>query len=367
METAILKTIRMSPLIQKLCLILFIAMAISTISFLYVQRTGYDLKITLNILEFASLIIVVAWVVADEKLLQKILLVILISVLFVSASGILKSLGMNIPGGVRTTRSHFGPFLIGVTGMTFRGMSYSTLVLIAFPISVNKTIIKSNLVRWISGAIIILASIISYSRNLWVSLFIQAAILLFHYHAFVKNKASKVLVTSIIGMLLTFALLNVDKVFGFLYDIRPTTVHQRFEGYLSGIKLAAADPLSLFFGAGIEKFLVESEEDVVPHNMFIDLLLSKGILVVALIIVFIYILVNRLLKALHNSTSVDQRNYSMLFLVALSGYLVFSMFAPLFNSLTFWTVIAFSAAYISIGKHNISLVKRNHVNEGVLK
>jgi hypothetical protein len=349
MEQAIIKEITFKAFIKNNVILLSCAAVISCISLFYIQNLDYDIKLTLNLFRFILLILLIAWTVRDSTFFLKLVLAVCISVFIISAAGVLKSLGMDLPGGVRTSRIYMGPFMIGVTGITARGMSYSTLAIFAFPFLLSAVVIRKRIIRWLFLSVIVLAAVISFSRGLWIAIAVEFFIYLFFSRKITSSHLKRYVISASIVAFLFVSAYKTEKIYNYLFEIRPQTVNERIEGYTAGFDMVTSNSLYLLFGAGKGEFVEESAEHAVPHNMFIDLLVSKGIIVTLLLAVFYYFIAKNLFYLFKRKDGdVFSREISLMFIDVLIGFLVFGMVAPLFNSLVFWTAISFMCSYIAL-------------------
>ena len=92
------------------------AIGCSLINFAYIDGTNilFDVKITLNLIEYCCLFYVCLSVVRDLACLRLVVTTYLATSVFLCILTIIMSLGVDMPGYYRRVFTHAGPFLIGV-------------------------------------------------------------------------------------------------------------------------------------------------------------------------------------------------------------------------------------------------------------
>jgi hypothetical protein len=331
-----------------------LAAILSTVSLLFLESSGiaYDVKITLNFLELIAMILLTARAVRDPAALRLAFRAMLAGALVLSVATILKSAGFDIPGDVRqSARYRLGPFLVGVTGLVSRGVNVDLALVAAFPAALASEVIGRAVIRIPLAATIAFAGLLTYSRNCWVSLSAElvAALLLFPLAR--GKKTARLFVGILVGGLMLGALASAGRIYEFIVLFRPRTVLVRFAGFAHGLTLATHDPFSLLFGVGKERFAetFEAETFGVPHNFFLDLLVSKGLLTTIAFLVPLVILVRRLMTLVSDSAaSSERRRLAAVCLTFLAGVATSGMFAPIMTSLCLLAAIALATALLCI-------------------
>jgi len=264
--------------ITKITVLLLLASVISLISLAYIpkENIGFDIKLSLNMLEFAALIFIASNIINDGVYLKKVLITLSLSVTIISVATMLKSIGFDIPGDVRgESRAYVGPFFIGVTGITRAGMGFSSLVLAAFPLVLNERIVKYRFVRIVIISVMIIAAIIAFSRSLWVGMCIQFVLYMSLFQMMKRSLLKRLIVSLIIVGSLLLLLLYWQSIFASLVEIRPSTVRQRIDGYFDGLHLVISSPKYFLFGYGLGAFVLQSQKSVLPHNFLLEMIISK--------------------------------------------------------------------------------------------
>jgi hypothetical protein len=336
-------------------LMLLSAALISAISFSYIfyKYIYYDIKITLKLFEHAVLIFVATYIIRDIFFIRKVLLTLCLGIFILSVLTVVKSLGFQMPGIVRMTGEQFGPFFIGTVAFSTDAIYPSLLILTVFPLVFYNVVFRFRAIRILLCFFLILTAIISFTRSLWISLAIQ--IIMFFILSFRKSKeVSKKMITAVLLLMIVTTLsYYAIHISTSLLELRPMTVENRILGYFQAIKMVTSSPLYLLFGIGKGFFVSKSLGSVVPHNFLLDLLISKGLIVMSIVLILICIIIMELFKIIKNSrldNSFIMETYANQLLIILIGLFIEGLFVPLTNSIVFWTGIAIMCSFISINK-----------------
>lgn len=329
-------------------LLLSVATAVlSTVSLLWLStaEVGYDLKLTLNLLELVVLVHLAVRIVDDRPMLRRALLALVAGTGVVAAFTWAKSAGFDLPGFVRTTaRFSLGPFLVGVSGLTFAGVAFSVALLAAIPAALSKGVVRPLAARGALGLLLGFAAVLLYSRSLWIALAAQLLLLLGLAAAGAPAGGRPRARLALFAGVATVALVEGPGLLRGVIGLRPRTVVQRLSGFSHGWELAAQGPGTLLFGAGKNLFVDTVRAGEVPHNFLVDLLVSKGLLTLLAFLSLLALAAARLVRRLRAGDD-DGRRLATVLLAALAGNVVLGLFAPITNSMTFLTLVALAVAF----------------------
>ena len=344
---------------------LFMLVIISSlISLFYVpwnENISYDLKMTLNLLEFLAIFYITADLVRDTSTLKKVLLIFCTSLLIYSGLTILKSIGFGIPGYERMSHLQIGPFYVGTVALLSTVQPYSLMILGTFPFVITDTVIKRLWVRVPIMIILLICAVLTYSRSLWIGLILQVS--LFFYFTF--NTKRNLLKKSVFSGFATAAIIlfgyYFHEIYLFVEGIRPSTFQSRLHAYDVMLDLVVSDMKLLFFGAGkgsfIQYFYWFSGEESVVHNFLLDILISKGLITLFFLSSLLVIIIYNLFKIKKADLSNTTNSYSILFILSVSGLLMEGMMSPITSSLIFWTYLALAYSFILISGRRRQLSK----------
>ncbi len=354
---------RLSFLPLKFVLLFLLAILSSTISLFYLpwnEDISYDLKVTLNLFEYLAIFYITTSLARDMAILNKILFTLCISLLGFSVLTILKSIGIDLPGYQRGDGIQVGPFYVGAVALFNSILPVSLLTLGAFPIVISGIVSKRLWIIMPLAAIILLSSILTYSRSLWIALTLQAFLSLYFTFYSKRNSMKKILFVAFISALLLILYEYFNKTYFFMEGIRPSTVQMRLSGYQIAIDMVLSKFHFIFFGAGegsyIQTYAWFTGEETVVHNFVLNILVSKGLVTLSLILSVISMIIYNLFK-IRKSNSNKINSYSTLFLLSLFGMIVEGMMAPITNSLIFWTYLALAYSFVLIVKRRIPFSK----------
>lgn len=326
-----------------------LAVVCSCVNFAYIPKyhESYDVKVTLNLVEYASLFLVASRSMDDERTAKSVLYVFSLGALAVAGLTILKSLGAPLPGYVRVTQFRTGPFFIGAVGGVDNVMEPALLALGAVPVFLLR-FSRARITSTVAISSLVLAVFIYFSRTAWMALALELWLFAFFKFSFHRKKLLKagLLVASAIT-----ALEYISRVYAFVDNLRPTTVQQRFSSFQLVLHSLAAHPLDLFFGIGKGAFITRyggySGTDSVVHNFALDLLASKGLFVMVAVLLIPGLILVQLARILRRQESSEEiRGLATAFLLGLAGMLAEGMFAPITNSIVFWAYAALAFAFV---------------------
>lgn len=135
-----------------------------------------------------------------------------------------------------------------------------------------------------------------------------------------------------------------------LVEMREGTVSARFAGYSKVLVAATSSPLNFLFGSGKGAFIYKYELTM-PHNFVLDLLVGKGIITVIIACLVFYIISARLVALAREQKGGVRRTgegFEVPLIVALAGFFIMGMSAPITNSIILWTLLAVACSFISI-------------------
>ncbi len=329
-----------------------------SLSYIHSEYVSYDIKISLSMLEFTVLIFITVQIINDMNFLEKVMKTLCLSVFIISFLAFIKSLGFDVPGYVRTASMKMGPFSLGVLGGMNGMMHFAVLILATLPFVLKGVMFKSQTVRLIFSAFYLLASILSLSRSLWISLTVQIILFIWFLSIFTKKPHMKLMVLIVLLSTVLTLTIYMKDIFESLINIRQATYTSRLEYVYLGIKMITSNPLYFLFGAGKGSFY-NIAGGAIAHNLFLDLLISKGFVTTLIITLFLYEIVVQLFKIIKKTkieVSPKIKIYSSLFLIALAGMLTEGQSAPITNLIMFWTVVAIICSFISIVNKNESII-----------
>lgn len=341
--------LKISIFTRNILFYLFLASVFSFISFFYVsfERISYDLKISLNIIEFFILFFVTSIIINTHRLLVTSMKVFIVSITIISILTILRSIGVDIPGHDRTSTIQIEVFVLGTIGFIEGYLNFSCMILSGFPMLWANTFIDNIFARLVLILIFLAASIISFSRNLWITISLQIFII-FLFKYWVKRNIIVRLFTSIVLVgVAVFIAMYGQIIKDEVINLRPITVGQRLGGYFLGIKIVFSGIMNFLFGSGKGHFTYINDVGTVPHNVILDVIISKGIIT----FIFLFVLFYKITISLYNlslNPNKDICKPAVLFLVSIIGFFVFGMGAPIFNAIQFWTMVSMIGSFISI-------------------
>jgi len=334
--------------------LMFIVFLISLIPLVYISSSFifYDYKITLNFLEHAALIIIFSQIIREKSYLKVVLFTLCLCALAASFITVLISLGVPFPGDFRSKVMRIGPVLIGIKSFIEQGgTNLKGFILFSFPFALKDKVIKYWPLRFIFALTLLLACIVMGDRSFWLSILLQIIIFMVYYSIFSKISYWKLMMLSITILFIAILALNSRVLYSGIVNIRPQTFESRIEGYIIGVKLATSNPLHLLFGAGKGMFVEIVNYNMVPHNFFLDLLVSKGLITLVLVLLMLCLIISKLIKIIKTSRiekNTEKEAYAILLLISLAGFFSDAMSTSMVNSKTLWTTIALTCAFISI-------------------
>lgn len=323
----------------------------SVVSLLYVRfdRFSFDVKVTLNLIQLSVLIYLTGRILRDRELLRKALLAVLLGAAVMAGGTVLKSLGLPIPGAFRGSIYAFvGPFRLGVAGLTANGLPFTTMMLLAFPIVLTSAVVPRRWPRYSIALLLMLASLLSYSRGLWLGIAVELAVAGFS----IFGRDGGVLRRTLAGVTMVAMVVAVGLGGSDLVDsvvaMRRRTVTQRLVGFTRSIDIANRGVVPLLFGSGKGYFYTSTDEGGVPHNLLLDLLVSKGILTLVLFLVLLLIVAGRLASLAVRTRDRPTRGFAVAFVAMLLGILAAGMAAPITTSMSFLFAVALAASFVAV-------------------
>lgn len=336
--------------IYYICICLVIAFPFSIISFIYLPHDNimYDIKISLVLFEFSALIYITADVIKNLEFLNKVIHTFVLSCLLVSIATILKSIGLPIYGSSRVLTSTIGPFTLGHIGIMHQALGLSIMICVALPFVINYYLNRRNINILLVFFIILMATLITYSRGLWIAvgfqIYIYLALIMFCHNDILKRFT----VGLILFVITICTLLTGPAIYSLLSQLREATVIGRMEGYFDGINLLVSNPIFFVFGAGKGHFVtVYGDGTTMVHNFILDLLVSKGILTVIAVIAAFFIIAKRFQQNFQRNI-VNYNDISLAYISAFAGLFIMGLSAPFFTSIHFWTFFAITCAYLEL-------------------
>lgn len=341
-------SIKMTP---DLMVLILLAFGISLVNFAWLPPSSFDLKISLNYLEYLGLFYVYSQVIREEAFLERLLRLFLLGVTCLAVLTILKSLGMNLSGLERHSTIPLWIFRIGVVGLEGQFAPFSLFLVGAFPLLWQKTLITRRWLRVALNLLFLLAAMVTGARGLYISLAGLGVAWL--YFGYFRNLAGKKKILALVGLII-----GIVVVAGFslpllelLKEMRYQTVDQRATNYLLAINLSTSDLLSFLFGYGKGAYI--STANMPVHNFFLDLLVSKGVLTLVLILILLFIIVHRLLAVAGGPHTVSGQMKTSL-LNGFFGMVLVSLFDVTTTSIVFWTYLAIVYAFTLIPRERVA-------------
>jgi len=351
--------------ISKFIIILFFTVITSTISLAFISGGSAfsDIKMTINFLEFFVLMFVVSHLIQNKQDVHYYLLCFALITLGVTIFTVAKSLGLPIPGFTRIRHAAFGPFYIGVVAFMENVLGYSIMLCATIPLLHSNMLLRSIYVKLILIVLCSIGALLLYTRSLYLALIIQFMSFAFLYLFVIKKHP---LYRFIFGfniflfIVLTFSLWDV--IWDTFFVIRQSTIESRIFGYQNSITAATSSASNFFLGIG-KSYYVDylTYDGAVPHNFFIEILLSKGLLTLTLMIAFFSTLILALTQLIRTSQFDDQKRAAVSFLIGVIGILIVGMFGPITCSLILWTFLSIVCSYVSVAKRMIGDANESHV------
>lgn len=254
---------------------------------------------------------------------------------------------------MRVTARPFGPFTLGVSGLTQIPGPISLVLLAAFPAVTLPVVFRRWTIRAPLAALLVLAAIVTFSRSLWLALAVEVLVLIgitmladVPLH---RRLAAGTGLATAVGALLWFG----PRLFDLLVALRPTTVSGRLEGFSNAIQLSLTTPVAFLFGAGKGTFRLWTGALTVPHNAVLDLLVAKGVLTVIVFLGLQLWVMARLWRRMRPGrpgAGAETADFARLLFTSLVGLVAFGLVSPTMTSLVLWTMIALACAFVSIGE-----------------
>lgn len=347
-----LKGFNVKPFGHIIFYLLMMVFTLSTVSLLYIpgDSLAYDIKTTVNFLEFLSIIFVAMYIINDIAFLKKVLLLFFVSTLIISVFTLLKSSGAPVPGAFRGSPVPIGPFSLNALGLIDDVATYAFMVLGIFPFLLRTVLIKSIIVKVLSALLIVVAVVIVYSRGLWTALLVEVIVTLLAFLVLKRNIINKTVIAGALAVFLAVVIFYSGEISAIVVGLRPTTVADRIEGYLLILSIIFSNPLYFLFGAGVGNFL-EYSGGIMPHNFVLELLIGKGFIVTLIYLLFLFLVMAKLFKITkkYSQDGPSQNSvYATLFFVVMVGMLTEGQSVPPINSIVCWTEFAIICSFITL-------------------
>ncbi|MCH7548276.1 MAG: hypothetical protein IH969_01855 [Candidatus Krumholzibacteriota bacterium] len=308
---------------------------------------SYDIKTTLNLFEFLALFYIVTVVIDDHSFLKRALLAFLAGTLVLAVLTVMKSGGFAMPGYMRALRFDLGPFTIGTVALFDSIMSMSLLILGSVPIILYGVAGRGMWLKYPVLALVLFAAIITFSRSLWVALAVQLTLYVYfrYYLGIGRRGRILVLVAFVICVAATRGLFY-DVYTSFL-ELRPSTAAQRVVGYSLALDMVSSNITYFLFGIGkgvfAHQFAMIFGDELVAHNFLLDILVGKGVLVLAAVVSLLVMMFVHLRRIWAHGGEL-----APLFMLSIAGMFAEGMFAPVTNSIVMWTFLALAYSYIKL-------------------
>jgi hypothetical protein len=328
-----------------LLMFLLLAFGCSLINLAWLKPSGFDLKISLNYLEYLALFYVFSQVIRDEAFIKRLLRLFLLIVTCVSVFTILMSLGFELPclsGLVRKTPFSLWVFRIGVVGLEGQFAPFSLFLAGAIPLLWQKTLVTQRWLRIVLNVLFFLAALVTGARGLYVSLI--ALIVAWAYFGYFRSLTGKKRLIAFVGLILGVVFLAALSLpfLELMEKMRPQTVDQRGTNYLLALNLATSDILNFLFGYGKSQFI--STTNISVHNFLLDILVSKGALTLIFVIALYSAIFYRLVRMPGwRDTAFMQIRMSLM--MGFFGMVMVGLFDVITSSIIFWTYLALIYAY----------------------
>ncbi len=326
------------------------ATCLSAVSLLYISpyRMSADVKVTLNLAQLAVTCYLAARTFGSRPQLSSGVRALLAAVSIVALATVLKSLGLDVPGDVRTAARPVGPLTLGVAGLTQIPGPISLVLLAAFPAAVLPVVVARRAIRLPLAVLLATAAVVTFSRTLWLALAVQVLVLLAG-EALAAPRTQRRLAAGL-GLGLAVAVLASagPRLFQLLVGLRPTTVSGRLAGFANAFELATSSPLTFLFGAGKGTFRLWTGAGTVPHNALLDLLVAKGVLAVLVFLGLQLWLMARLWRLTRSAGA--HAGLARMFFTSLAGLLAYGLASPTMTSLVLWVVIGLAAALVCLAE-----------------
>lgn len=348
---------RGAPLIFQRFLLLFtLAIGVSLVSFFYIPEKTmmYDLKITLNLIEYTALFFIVTMLVNDLEYLKKIVVVYFVSVFILALLTIAKSLGIEMPGYERINNTQIGPFFIGTVALFNGMMSFSLAILATLPALMLNVISRKLWLKSLLFIVLLLAIVISFSRSLWIAVIFEL-FFIWHFKFYKKmSKGKRYFSWVFLIPALFVAVPYLWESMLWFENLRTSTVIARLDGYFLSLKLSTSNVLYFLFGIGKGSYIQQSLElidlETAVHNVILDIFVSKGIVMVLIIGTIVGIISKKLYNLLtfYNAWESSTATLALSFGAVFVGLLTKGMFAPITTSIIFWTFLSLGYSLILI-------------------
>jgi len=350
-EILIVRGLKVGRFGFRVLLTMLLLCIVSWIGFINIPADNiiYDVKMSLNFIEFTVLILVTLFIVDSEEKLRLILIAVMICALVIAVATTLMSLGFDIPGYVRARRMEVGPFMAGNIALMGRVLQAGLISCLALPVVMTDDVVCSKYLKAPIVALLLLLSVLSVTRGIWIAISIQ--IILVIGAALLERRASLHYRMAIVVTMTAVSIMIVqgwNSIYSSVVNIRSETYYHRFQLIYDSLEYSTASLANFLFGAGKSRF-VEMYSGVMVHNYIFDILASKGFLSVLLVLYLqlsILVMLLRLTYKERPSGPIYKRR-PLMFAVALIGCNIIGMTGPIESSMAFWVVLSIICAYIN--------------------
>lgn len=349
---------KLSPFIKKTYILLSLIISTSIFSFYYIEFLPdiYDLKMTLNFIEYTMIFFVTFSFIKEISFIKRIIKIYLIITLIFCILTLFKSSGIPISGYVRGVTIQIGPFIIGVSALINAIMTFSCIIIGVFPIVLDDPIIKNKIIRFSSIFLLIITAIILFTRSLWLALSVQLFIFIILKSMTLKTLGIKTIYAIFSFILVALLIYLAHDIYSYLVNVRSFTVEQRFIDYYRGIRIIFSDPIYFLFGYGKSLFITGAKSEMVPHNFVLDMLISKGFITLMIVCFLLWDITLKLIRIMKHYNSLliyEKAKIALSFIVIIFGYFALGLSTPITNSLEYWFFLSIAASFISIAQKDL--------------
>lgn len=364
--------VRARPYVRSVLLLIALTLLVFIVGLLFVpiDNLYYDLRLILNLAEHAVLVALLAHHLKTPEQIRAALLLVLWSALAAAAMTIVQAQGW-LDFGFETTFRQGGSgwrvagLVFGTRGLDNAVMIYGALFLMALPIVLmtgkggTRTVVQGAQAVLLALAILVIAS-----RSVWLSAVLQALLGLILWASFATRKPRPILIVLVaLGVVGALAYWGPG-LFAQLVAIRSYSVDARTDVYLYGLNALLQSVPTILFGAG--KGGIFAGTASVVHNLFLDVLFSKGAIAFLLVLIMFTKIAINLAQSYRSALTLSKGHKDLaltgaVLLLILFGMLVHGMGAPTFGAKPLWSSIGIIVAYITATRQQ-AITGQNSVN-----
>lgn len=341
--------ISQAPLRMKanLLLLLLLSIVFSLTNLAWLPLTGPNLKITFNFVEYLILFYIFSQVIRDDAFLKQVLRLFLIETALLSIITVLLSLGLNfgLGGYIRKDLMALGVFQIGVLGMMGQFAKFSLFITGALPLLWQKSLIKQRWLRLALTLLFSIAVIVTGARGLYLAFIGQ--VMAWLYWGYFRTLPSRKRLLAFVGFsagILVLSLLILP-IFELLRSMRSDNYDYRIVNYSLALKSSTSDFFTFLFGFGRDNFArFVSPTKVAPHNIFLDLLVNKGVVTLTLIVSVLVLIYYRLATVPGGAETTSGQLRTAL-TISFLGMMIVGLFDTTTSSIIMWTYLALIYAF----------------------